>query len=405
MAGRDTPPAAPLDEGGEDPSVLPADGVDILSLLPNSVIIMEILPRLGEPDNQGEALGNLLITSRRLQDVIEEFLIHAPDSYLAHLSMRRIEMLENVYGLQVRMRMSRYKGLFPIHHRELFSHGLRGQQCALNETALARIMQEPAFLLHRSYRDMLRDDILRGTNDYPEDYSVSLLRLCRIVGIPLVDMLETAMKIDKTEGDAADMMRFAIEECGEVVTDDVFMSAWRRGIDQENTPIIFDVLVDHMIASGRIGVAIRNLREWSRTPGIADEDQIQRLWYMVDSIIGDCYLTQSSTFGSASNESIIVRLADGFLTEAIERRQPDVARVALELGEHITMEHIRYVWQHNYFIESPGLFGLVVANMGDALPMNISDSLRRYETARWQPALADEAAYFRAYLDTQLQEN
>lgn len=269
---------------------------------------------------------------------------------------------------------------------------------------------------HRYYREVVREIILDGTDGSPENYPVLLLRLCRMVGVPLDIPLDNVLQSARISG-SVETIRFAVEELGEPVTDEIIIKYLYPFLwSQQLIPIVWDYLVDHMTGSGRLRDAIRRYAEWSRYPGLVDPDQYQSLENMLDENLGRRVLRGSWSLDVTPDEEDVIRIwAKDLLMQAIERRQLNVAQFALDMGETITLNHLLYVWNtqsssnstaHPYFIEAPEMFRFVVANIPDnPFYAYIRDLLRQFVAALADPERGDEARTLRARIEDIINKN
>lgn len=213
MAGRDTP-RGPGAQG---------EGRDMLSSMPDDVMIMDILPKLGWPDNQGKALVRLAGTNVRLRGIVEEFLARARDSYLAHLSLRYISKFDEMFRGRVSERLQRYMAAFP---KRKLAHLFDDEQPpGIDENILNGILADPDALQHRYYRDLIRRiiEIYMEPMRPARPINVPLLRLMHLVGAPLDGVLSQAI----IEGQVA-AAEFALAHTDEQITQSDVMLVWRN---------------------------------------------------------------------------------------------------------------------------------------------------------------------------------
>lgn len=291
MAGRDTLPAP--DAGG---------GRDIFSSLPDYVIIMEILPKLGAPDSQGKELVRLAGTNARRRGVVQDFLARAPDSYLAGLSHRSIEILQIIDAERVRARLQKYTQRFPTRYRGLFA-GFR-----LDPDILREMLKQADLLKHRYYRDLVRPLVsmtparmVRAVTGPTAFFTPDLLRLMRLAGVALDGLLWAAV-----DGNNAYIARLAIEVLDQPCTDEMVREAIRNDYHRTR-PGIYRLLAGH--AQGLVRDGMLRVAAWRGQPGHdAHVEEIHRML--------EFYMTVREAEPDAQTElQILQRRYDAYVRE------------------------------------------------------------------------------------------
>jgi hypothetical protein len=286
MAGRDTP--MELDAGGDDPETPPPSGADILSSMPEYVLYMEILPHVGAPDNQDRALVQIGSTNRRLRGIVENFLTHAPDSYLANLSWEGIRMLQSMLKGSVRERLQRYMDSFPGEAVLLFDDEQPG---GVEVNILDDILADPDRLQHRYYRDLIWRIIdlnVEPMRPARPNY-VPLLRLMHLVGVSLDGVLSQAI-----EAGQVDAAQFALDHSDEEITQNDVMHAWRHNF-ADTAPDMFQFIVaniNEQNVSPMIIHAVRFYADLRAQPG--HDEAIQILEEILDQRFSVIIMYQDS---------------------------------------------------------------------------------------------------------------
>lgn len=275
MAGRDTPmePGA----GGNDPEVPPPNGADILSGMPDYVLYMEILPHAGAPDNQDRALIQIGSTSWWLRGIVDNFLTHAPLSYLANLSWEGIKMLQSMFKGGVQERLQRYMDSFPGETVLLFDDE---QPPGVDGNMLNDILADSDHLLqHRYYRELIRRIIDHNMERMrpARPNHVPLLRLMHLVGVSLDGVLSQAI-----EDGQVDVAQFALDHSDNEITQNDVMHAWLHHF-VDTAPDMFQFIVANINepnVSPMIIHAMRFYADLRAQPG--HEEAIQILEEILD---------------------------------------------------------------------------------------------------------------------------
>jgi hypothetical protein len=258
MAGRDTP----IEPGGGEgnPEAPPADGTDIFSNMPETILVMEILPKAGEPDNQGKALVSLAGTGTRMRGIVERFLARAPDSYLARLSRKGIHKLEDMFGGSVAGRLEKYTRQFPTRYRGLFE-GFR-----LNTEILNEMFKQADLLKHRYYRDLVRplvsmtpERMVRAIRGPTVFFTPDVLRLMRLTGVPLTGLLWAAIDDNNPY-----LARLAVTVLEQRVTEEMLRFAIQSNLNRTR-PEIYRLLAENTEGMARDGML--RIAGWHGQPG------------------------------------------------------------------------------------------------------------------------------------------